>query len=126
MLFRSGANDLGWANVTVDRWLANMKTLVDEAKKHTTQIVVMSPTTGGNVPKVAAEVTEKFRAFAKAEKVAYADITRWSLYRGEKFAWAYLANDYHPDLMGHLEMAEVLETLFGAPAFDWPRYAAKK
>jgi lysophospholipase L1-like esterase len=126
IMIEFGANDLGWAGKTVDQWLANMKDLVDAAKKRTTQIIVMSPTTGGRVPKAADEVTRKFRAFAEAQNVAWADITGWSLYRGEKYAWAYLANEYHPDIMGHVMMAELMEPLFGAPDLQWPPYAAKK
>ncbi len=126
VLIEFGANDMGWAGKSPDQWLANVKVLVDTLKKKTSQIVVMSPTTGGSIPKLSKEISEKLRAFAKAEKVAFADITRWSMYRGEKYAWAYLANDYHPDIMGHVMMAEILETLFGAPHFDWPPYAAKK
>ena len=126
IIIEFGANDMGWAGKTPDQWLANVKILVDAAKKKTSQIVVMSPTTGGNVPKLAKEISEKLRAFAASEQVAAADITRWSMYRSEKYAWAYLANEYHPDIMGHVMIAEVLETLFGAPAFDWPPYAAKK
>lgn len=37
----------------------------------------------------------------------------------------YLANQGHPAFMGHIMIAEILETLLGAPAFDWPQYAAK-
>ena len=126
IIIEFGANDLGWANKTVDIWLANMKQIVAEARKKTTQIIVMSPTTGGKVPQLADEVSRKFRAFAKEENVAWADISRWSLYRGEAFAWAYLANEYHPDFMGHVMIAEILHPLFGAPNFDWPPYAGKK
>jgi len=126
VMIEFGANDLGWANKTIDSWLGNMAAIVAEAKKKTTQIIVMSPTTGGKVPAQAAEITRRFTAFAKEQGVAYVDITRWSMYRGEKFAWAYLANGYHPDFMGHVMMAELMVPLLGGEHFDWPRYAAKK
>lgn len=126
LILEFGGNDLGWAGKTVDSWLANTKDLITEAKKKTSQIIIMSPTTGGQVPALAEEITKKFRAFAKDEKVAYVDITRWSLYRGEKYAWAYLANEYHPDFMGHIMMAELMQGLFTGENFDWPPYAAKK
>ncbi|MFB3892556.1 MAG: SGNH/GDSL hydrolase family protein [Phycisphaerae bacterium] len=124
IILEFGANDIGGRGV--DGWLADLKVLIEAAKKKTTQIIIMSPTTGGPVPRLSAQISEKFRAFAKAENVAWADITRWSMYRGEKYSWAYLANEYHPDAMGHLMIAEIMETLFGAPNFDWPPYAAKK
>ena len=126
IILEFGANDLGWAGKSVEQWLANMKVLVEAAKKRTSQIIVMSPTTGGRVPGVAAEVSEKFRAFAKEQNVAWVDVTRWSLYRGEKFGWAYLANEYHPDIMGHVMIAEIMAPLFGASDFTWPPYAAGK
>ena len=78
------------------------------------------------MPKLAEEVTRKFTAFAREQKLAYVDITRWSMYRGEKYAWAYLANGYHPDFMGHIMMAELMTPLFGADHFTWPPYAAAK
>ena len=121
-----GANDLGWAGKDVDSWLSNMKVLIAEAKEKTSQVIIMSPTTGGQVPTVADEVTRRFTAFAREQKVAYVDITRWSMYRGEKYAWAYLANGYHPDFMGHIMMAELMTPLFGADHFDWPPSAAGK
>jgi predicted Ser/Thr protein kinase len=62
---------------------------------------------------------------AEEQKVAYVDITKWSLYRGEKYAWAYLANDYHPDLMGHIMIAELMVPLFTGENFDWPPYVKK-
>jgi len=126
VILEFGANDLGWAKKDVDSWLSNMKVLVAEAKKETSQVIIMSPTTGGQVPQVADEITRKFRAFARRQNVAYFDVTRWSMYRGEKFAWAYLANGYHPDFMGHIMMAELMTPLFGADHFDWPPYAAGK
>ncbi len=121
-----GANGLGWAGKDVDSWLSNMKVLIAEAKKKTSQVIIMSPTTGGQVPKLAEEVTRKFAAFAREQQIAYVDITRWSMYRGEKYAWAYLANGYHPDFMGHIMMADLMAPLFGADHFTWPPYATGK
>jgi len=106
----------------VDSWLADMKHLIAEAKKQTSQIIIMSITTGGPVPQKAEEITRKFTAFAKSQKVAWVDITRWSMYRGEKYAWAYLANPSHPDFMGHIMMAELFMPLLGGEPFDWPEY----
>jgi hypothetical protein len=103
-----------------------MKDLITEAKKKTSQIIILSLTTGGNIPPLAADISSKFRAFAKDENVAYMDVTRWSQYRGEKYAWAYLANEYHPGFMGHIMMAELMLPLFTGENFDWPPYAAKK
>lgn len=121
-----GGNDLGWANHGVDRWLNNLRDLVQMARAKTDQIVVMTPTTGGTVPQIVSTISERIRVFAKNERVAYADISRWSLFRGEPFAWAYLANEYHPDFMGHAMIGEILLPLFTGKHFLWPPYAASK
>jgi len=122
IILQFGGNDLGGAGLSVDSWLADMKHLIAEAKKQTSQIIIMSITTGGPVPQKAEEITRKFTAFAKSQKVAWVDITRWSMYRGEKYAWAYLANPSHPDFMGHIMMAELFMPLLGGEPFDWPEY----
>jgi lysophospholipase L1-like esterase len=124
IIIEFGANDVGGNGV--DAWLTDLKVLVEAAKLKSSQVIVMSTTTGGPVPKLAEQISKKFRTFAKEQNVAWADITRWSMYRGEKFAWAYLANEFHPDVMGHLMIAEIMEPLFGAAHFDWPPYAVKK
>ncbi len=48
------------------------------------------------------------------------------MYRGEGLAWAYMANSYHPDFMGHIMMAEVMEPMFTGEHFDWPGYVGQK
>jgi len=127
LILQFGGNDIGWSKPNnVDAWLTSMKDLITEAKKKTSQIIILSLTTGGNIPPLAADISSKFRAFAKDENVAYMDVTRWSQYRGEKYAWAYLANEYHPGFMGHIMMAELMLPLFTGENFDWPPYAAKK
>ena len=125
-LLEFGANDLGWADHGLARWLGNLRDLIQTARTKTDQIIVMTPTTGGKVPQLAPAISREIRRFAQSERVAYADITRWSLYRGEPFAWAYLANEYHPDFMGHAMIGEILLPLFTGKHFDWPPYAAAK
>lgn len=119
-----GGNDLGWANHGINRWLSNLRDLVQMARAKTDQIVVMTPTAGGTIPQTAPTISERIRRFAQSERVAYADISRWSLYRGEPFAWAYLANEYHPDFVGHAMIGEILLPLFTGRHFVWPPYVA--
>lgn len=126
IILQFGGNDLGWAGLSVDAWLADLKALIVEAKKHTSQVIIMSITTGSTVPQRAEEISRKFTTLAKSQKVAWVDITRWSNYRGYKYAWAYLANPWHPDFMGHIMMAELFMPLFGGGHFDWPEYAEMK
>ncbi len=120
LLLEFGANDLGWAEHGIDRWLTNLRDLVHMARAKTDQIVVLTPTVGGKIPQFAPAISAAIRRFAQSERVAYADITLWSLYRGEAFAWAYLANEYHPDFMGHAMIGEIVLPLFTGEHFDWP------
>lgn len=120
-----GGNDLGWARKSIEVWLADLSVLVDGAKERTSQIIILSITTGSEVPKEAEAISKAFRDFAVEHDVAYVDITRWSMYRGRRYAWAYLANEYHPDFMGHIMMAEIMLPLFTGKHFDWPPHAAE-
>ena len=40
--------------------------------------------------------------------VAGVDITRLSMYRGERLAYGWLGNPYHPTFVGHAIMAEAI------------------
>ena len=40
-----------------------------------------------------------------------ADVTKLAFYRGEPFAWAWLANEGHPAYMGHITLAEMMAPL---------------
>ena len=120
VILEFGANDMGWAGVTPAAWKANMKKLIERVKTKTDQIIVMSPTVGGSVPKQAAEITEMLKQIVAEEKVAGADITKLSMYRGEPFAWALLANQFHPDIMGHITVAEMMAPLLTGQPRNYP------
>ncbi len=129
VIIEFGANDLSYTSgkAAVDAWIANTKAMVTAVKAKTSQVIIMSPTTLGKIadPENAKLISQGLRDLAALENVAFVDITKWSTYRGPKFAWAYEANAAHPSLMGHVMMAEIMETLFGAPHFDWPEYVKK-
>jgi lysophospholipase L1-like esterase len=120
VIIEFGANDMSWAGRSVDQWTADLKTLIAAAKTRTSQIVITSPTQIGIELQKTKDASARLRKIAADENIAFVDVTQWSLYRGEKFSWAYEANSAHPSLMGHIEIAEIMETLFGAPHFDWP------
>jgi len=122
IIIEFGGNDLGWAKRTIDQWLISLESLVNSAKKKTSQIIIMSMTTGPNIPPISDNISRRFRAFADKQKLAFVDVTRWSMYRGPKYGWAYLANGYHPDFMGHIMMGEIMSPLFTQEHFDWPAY----
>jgi lysophospholipase L1-like esterase len=120
LVLEFGANDLSRAGGSVEGWLGDLRALVAVARTKTSQVLVLTPTMGGAMPRLAGTIRRGIRGFARREQVAYADITHWSLYRGEKFAWAYLANEYHPSFAGHRTIADLLLPLFTAEHFDWP------
>lgn len=119
LIIEFGANDLN-RKPSVDQWLADLKVLIDLSKKKTPNILIMSPTTGGKANSLFKEIRKKFPAFAEKNNVAWADVNYWSLCRGEKFGWAYLANGSHPEMMGHEQLAEIILPLFTNKHFNWP------
>jgi len=53
-------------------------------------------------------------------EISAADITRLASYRGERFAWAWLANEGHPAYMGHILMAEMMAPLLTGQHRNYP------
>jgi lysophospholipase L1-like esterase len=126
VIIQFGGNDLAWmtSESQINTWLSNTADLIAEAKTHTNQIIIMSPTLGEtNMFDYTEQISVKMQAFAAAHQVAYLDITKWMTYRCQPYTWTPLANHFHPDMMGHIMMAEIMETLFGAPHFNWPEYS---
>ena len=115
-----GANDMGWAGKTPADWKADVKKLIARVKTKTDQILVLSPTVGGKIASHAEEITKMLKAIVQEEKVAGADITKLSMYRGEAFGWALLANEFHPDYAGHITMAEFIAPLLTEKERTYP------
>jgi lysophospholipase L1-like esterase len=120
VILEFGANDMGWAKVAPADWKAGMKQLIDRVKTKTDQIIVLSPTVGGDIPKYVAEISPLLVQLSKEEHVAVVDITKLSMYRGAPFAYALLANEFHPDILGHLVMAEAIAPLLTGRARTYP------
>lgn len=111
VILQFGGNDLSWAKVPLADWKANLKKLIARVKTKTDQIIVVSTTPIGEVGKIQPELTKALQELVAEEKVAAADITKLAFYRGEPFAWAWLANEGHPAYMGHLMMGEMMAPL---------------
>ena len=94
--------------------------LIGAAKTHTSQIMILTPTPGRAIASLAERISSSAAALAVEQGVAVIDLTRWSTYRGERYAWAYLANEFHPSLMGHIMMAELMLPAFTGEEFVWP------
>jgi len=120
VILEFGANDIGGRGMTPEAWKADMKKLIAKVKTKTDQIIIMSPTTGGAIPKNAEAITKAVKEIVADDKVACADITKFSMYRGEPFAWALLANPYHPDLMGHITIGEMIAPLLTEKHVTYP------
>lgn len=111
VILQFGGNDLSWAGVKPAAWKENLRQLIARVRTKTDQIVVVSTTPIGDVAKLQPETTRILQELVREEKVAAADITRFAFYRGEPFAWAWLANEGHPAYMGHLTMGEMMAPL---------------
>ena len=120
VILQFGGNDLSWAKVPLADWKANMKKLIARVKTKTDQIIVVSTTPIGEVGKIQPELTKALQEIVQEEKVAAADITRFAFYRGEPFAWAWLANEGHPAYMGHITMAEMMAPLLTEKERTYP------
>ena len=120
VILEFGGNDISWAGVTPVAWKADMKKLIARVKTKTDQIILMSPTPIGGIGKVQPQITKLLQEMVQEEKVAAADITRLAFYRGEPFAWAWLANEGHPAYIGHIMMGEMMAPLLTGRPRTYP------
>lgn len=126
VILEFGGNDLTWAGVKPAVWKADMKKLIARVKTKSDQIILMSPTAIGGVGKLRPEITQVLQELVDEEKVAAFDVTRFAFYRGEPFAWAWLANEGHPAYMGHIILAEMMAPLLTAVPRTYPEAADVK
>jgi lysophospholipase L1-like esterase len=120
VILQFGGNDMTWAGKKPAEWKAAMKKLIARARTKTTQILLVSSTPAGDLPKRSAEITRVLKELVAEEKVAAADVLRFASYRGEAFAWAWLANEGHPAYMGHILMAEMMAPLLSGKHRTYP------
>jgi lysophospholipase L1-like esterase len=120
VILQFGGNDLSWAGKTPAAWKADMKKLIARMKTKTDQIIVTSSTPIGEIGKLRPDITRVLQELVSEEKVAAVDVTRLAFYRGEPFAWAWLANEGHPAYMGHLMMAEMMAPLLTGGERTYP------
>jgi lysophospholipase L1-like esterase len=120
VILQFGGNDLTWAKTTPASWKADMKKLIARVKTKTDQIIVMGTTPIGDVGRLRPEITKILQELVEEEKVAAFDVTRFAYYRGEPFAWAWLANEGHPSYMGHITLAEMMAPLLTGQPRDYP------
>src|SRR5262249_30318069 len=120
VILQFGGNDMSWGKKTPDQWKADMKKLIARVRTKTDQILVVSTTPSGEVGRLQPEITRALQELVREEKVAATDVTRLAYYRGEPFAWAWLANEGHPAYMGHLMMAEMMVPLLTEKHRNYP------
>jgi lysophospholipase L1-like esterase len=120
VMLQFGGNDLSWAKATPATWKADMKKLIARARTKTDQILLVSSTPFSGADKLQPEITKVLQELVQEDKVAAADITRFAFYRGEPFAWAWLANEGHPAYMGHIMMAEMMAPLLTEQQRTYP------
>lgn len=120
VILQFGGNDLGWAKKTPGDWKADMKKLIARAKTKTDQILLVTSTPVSGFDKIQPEVTKMLKELVDEEKVAAADILKFGFYRGEPFAFAWLANAGHPAYMGHITMAEMMAPILTGKHRTYP------
>jgi len=108
------------ASTAPAQWKKPLLQMIATAKQKTDQILVMSPPAGSFVVGASDQVTKLLKEVAEEEKVAAADITRFCLYRGEKYAWAGEGNEWHPTYMLSLTMGEMMAPLLTGGERVWP------
>ena len=108
VILQFGGNDMTWAGKSPAQWKEAMKKLIARVKTKTDQILLVGTTAGGDLAKKTPEIGKTLKELVAEEKVAAADTGKFFYYRGEAFAYALLANEFHPDFMGHITMAELI------------------
>ena len=79
-------------------------------------VLFLLPLNGGK----KKETTQVLQELVAEEKLAAADLNKLFLYRGEPYAWALLANEYHPDFMGHITIGEMLAPILTGEHKNYP------
>ncbi len=118
VILEFGGNDIN-GGATVAQWKTRMKTLIDECQAGgVTQIVVMGITTADVTIANASAISAALAQIVSDENVAAVDVTEFSTFRGDKYAWAYLANTFHPDASAHMFIGKMTSTLFTGEHFN--------
>ena len=120
VILQFGGNDMTWAGKSPAQWKAAMKKLIARAKTRTDQVLILSSTPAGDLPKKSAEITKILKELVEEDRVAAADVLRLASYRGDPFAWAWLANEGHPAYMGHILIAEMIAPLLTGKHRSYP------
>lgn len=120
VILQFGGNDLSWAKTPPATWKANLKTLIARVKTKTDQIIFVGPTPFSGAGKLQGDITKVLQELVQEEKVAAVDITKLAFYRGEPFAWAWLANEGHPAYMGHIMIGEMMSPLLTEQHRNYP------
>lgn len=97
-----------------------MKELIARVKTRTDQVLLLSSTPAGDLPRKSAEITTVLQELVAKDRVAAADVLRLASYRGDPFAWAWLANEGHPAYMGHIILAEMIAPILTGKHRTYP------
>jgi lysophospholipase L1-like esterase len=121
VFLQSGGNDI-MADTTVEQWKADMKQLIAKIKTKTDQIIVVSTTitAKSKVTDHADGISKMLKEIVAEEKVGGADVTKFMMYRGSTFGCALLANDFHPDYMGHITIGEMIAPILTGKHINYP------
>jgi len=109
VIIQAGGNDIN-GGATVEQWKTDTKALIAKVRTKTDQIILVDTTINlkGKVAEQAENISKGLQALVADEKVAGCDMTKLFIYRGLPFACGFLANDFHPDIVGHIMIGEML------------------
>ncbi len=123
ILAEVGPNDLvilQFGNASPATYKALVKKLVATAKSKTDQILLISNAPIIDWARKGPEISKVLQELVTEEKLAAADVFKFGFYRGEPFAWAWLANDAHPAFMGHITIAEMIAPILTGQHRTYP------
>ncbi len=114
-----GGNDLA-AGRTIAQLKADLKALIDRVQTKTSQIIVMPATLSSVTIGYAAALNTMIQQIVAEEGVAGIDLLAFMASRGAAFGWAMEANEAHPDLMGHITIAEMIAPILTGQHMVYP------
>jgi lysophospholipase L1-like esterase len=111
VILQFGGNDLA-GGASCAQWKEDMKALIAKVRTKTGNIIIMGIPYGTPTAPHAEEITKTLKELVAEEKLGAFDLTKFSGYRGEKFAYSIYANMFHPDFMGHITIGEMMAPMF--------------
>ncbi|MBA3708618.1 MAG: SGNH/GDSL hydrolase family protein [Planctomycetes bacterium] len=119
VIIEYGGNDLA-AGHTIAQLKADLKQVIARVKTKTSQIILMPATLSQYVFGYESALNAMVQEIVAEDSVAGADLVKFMEGRGISFGWAMEANQAHPDMMGHITIAEMIAPLLTGEHMVYP------